>query len=142
VASQREKEKELLFVGKEFRNAIASYAKATPGPVPRYPVKLEDMLNDNRYPGVKRHLRRIYRDPMTGKTEWGLIPAPGGGIQGVYSLSTDKPLKVSGFDYDDRMLVGAATYADWRFSYDPSPPAAPAAPAAPPPSDPAQSAAR
>jgi type II secretory pathway pseudopilin PulG len=128
LASQREKEKELLFAGREFRNAITAYAKNTPGPVPRYPVKLEDLLNDNRYPGVKRYLRRIYRDPMTGKAEWGLVQAPGGGIQGVYSLSTGKPIKVAGFDYEDRMLAGAATYADWRFFHQPeTPPAARAA---------------
>jgi type II secretory pathway pseudopilin PulG len=131
---QRDKERELLFVGHEIRNAIKAYAQATPGPVPRYPAKLEDLLQDNRYPGVKRYLRRVYVDPMTGKPEWGIVQAPGGGIQGVYSLSTAKPMKTGNFDYDDRSFEAAPTYAEWRFSYEP----APAQPAAAPSPAPAQ----
>lgn len=118
-ASQRERERELIFVGHQIRNAIRSYALATPGPVPRYPARLEDLLQDNRYPGVKRHLRRLYRDPLTGSTQWGILPAPGGGVLGVYSLSGERPVKKSGFDVEDRTFEGATSYADWQFVYIP-----------------------
>jgi type II secretory pathway pseudopilin PulG len=142
VSNQRVKERELLFVGREIRNAIKSYAQATPGPVPRFPAKLDDLLQDNRYPGVKRHLRKLYRDPMTGAAEWGLIQAPGGGVQGVYSLSDAKPIKTSAFDYEDRALEGATSYQGWRFVHEPaSVPAAAPAPAAAAPAAPAPSAA-
>lgn len=119
MTGQRAREKELLFVGHQIRNAIRSYAQATPGPVPRYPITLEDLLQDNRYPGVKRHLRRLYRDPMTGNAQWGILPAPGGGVLGVYSLSGERPVKTSSFDDEDRTFEGATTYADWQFVYIP-----------------------
>src|SRR4051812_38747146 len=59
-AQQREKEVELLFVGNEFRQEITAYYEQTPGVVKRYPQKLEDLLQDKRYPMAKRYLRRIY----------------------------------------------------------------------------------
>jgi hypothetical protein len=43
---------------------------------------------------MQRYLRRIYRDPMTSKTEWGLVQSVDGRIMGVHSLSKDKPLKI------------------------------------------------
>lgn len=119
AAAQRDKERELIYIGHEFRNAIRTYSQATPGPVPQYPMKLEDLLSDNRYPNIKRHLRRIYRDPMTGKAEWGVVRTAGGGIVGVYSLSTGKPIRTAGFDWDDRTFASAANYAGWRFMFEP-----------------------
>lgn len=79
---QREKERQLLFIGNQFRQAIGRYYERTPGAVKRYPEKLQDLLEDKRYLVTQRYLRKIFRDPMTGKTEWGIIPAPGGGIIG------------------------------------------------------------
>lgn len=120
VASQREREQKLLFVGHEIRHAIRLYYEQTPGAVKRYPMTLEDLLADKRYPNVKRYLRRIYPDPMTGKSEWGMVAAPGGGVQGVYSVSPERPLKQSGFEPQDVALQGAASFAAWRFIYDPT----------------------
>lgn len=96
---RQEKELELLFVGQQFRDAIESYRKVGGG---AYPKQLEDMLLDVRRPVVIRHLRRIYIDPMTGKAQWGLIKAPDGGILGVFSLSTQEPMKRQGFDVSDQ----------------------------------------
>jgi type II secretory pathway pseudopilin PulG len=95
-AAQREKEQELLFVGNQFRQAIGAFYEGTPGAAKQFPKKLEDLLQDQRYPVVRRHLRRIYADPMTGKPAWGLIQAPEGGIIGVYSLSAAQPVKTGG----------------------------------------------
>jgi hypothetical protein len=62
---------------------------------------------------------------MTGKSEWGLVKGPDGGIGGVYSLSEDKPLKIAGFKLRDASLEGAQKYSDWKFSFSPvAPPAA------------------
>ena len=116
-ALQREKERDLLFVGNEYRKAIASYYRGTPGAIKRYPQSLEDLLEDRRYPTPVRHLRRLYRDPLTGDTEWGLLPAPEGGIRGVHSLSQEPPVKSGGFAYRDRALADAASYAAWHFAY-------------------------
>jgi type II secretory pathway pseudopilin PulG len=112
---QREKERELLALGEEFRTAIARYIRSTPSGRPQYPKRLEDLLSDPRFPGVARHLRRIYPDPMTGSPEWGLVKAPDGGIMGVHSLSQDRPLKRAGFRPLDARFEGATAYADWQF---------------------------
>src|SRR5688500_9616590 len=81
TATQREKEAELLFRGNQFQAAIASYYKKES----RYPQSLEQLLEDKRFPMPVRHLRRLYRDPMTGEADWGLLEAPGGGVMGVVS---------------------------------------------------------
>jgi hypothetical protein len=119
-AQQREKEVELLFVGNEFRQAITAYYEQTPGIVKRYPQKLEDLLQDKRYPMAKRYLRRIYADPMTGKPQWGLMEAPGGGFMGVYSQSEATPIKSAGFSKADQSLADAQHYQDWKFFYSPT----------------------
>src|SRR3990172_7233078 len=88
---QREREQELLFVGNQIRQAIGSYYERSPGLVKRYPAKLDDLLKDNRFINVQRHLRQHYVDPLTDSQEWGLVTAPEGGVMGVYSLATGTP---------------------------------------------------
>ena len=127
TAAMREKEAELLFVGHQYRQAIARYYLS--GPQRQFPRTLEDLLRDPRRPGAERYLRRLYADPLTGSMEWGLVKAPDGGIQGVYSLSQAKPFKLSGFKARDQALEGAASYTDWKFLFAP----AGQQPAAPPP---------
>ncbi|MBL0010223.1 MAG: hypothetical protein IPP22_02805 [Nitrosomonas sp.] len=68
--SLREKEAELLYIGEQFRKAVMSYYNTGPK---QYPESLEDLLHDTRTPAVKRHLRKIYTDPITNTAEWGLI---------------------------------------------------------------------
>lgn len=112
---KRQKEQELLFIGQQFRLALHRYAKHTPGQARRTPVHLEELLQDPRYPGIQRYLRQIYLDPMTGKSEWGLMTGPGGEIYGVHSLSDDEPLKKSNFGLADRRFEGMTKYSDWVF---------------------------
>ena len=119
TASKREREQELLFVGNQFRNAFTSYYGATPAGKPRYPKALEDLVEDHRFPVPRRHLRRIYADPMTGKPDWDLVDAPGGGIAGVHSRSEAKPLKTGNFAPPDIKFEGAERYSDWKFLFEP-----------------------
>jgi type II secretory pathway pseudopilin PulG len=114
TANLREKERELLFVGAQFRSAILQYHASSPG-ARRYPAQLEELLQDNRYPNVRRYLRRVYRDPLTGNTEWGLVKAPDGGILGVYSLAPGQPFKSGGFSTTEAGFEDAESYADWKF---------------------------
>jgi len=72
VKSQRDKEAELMFIGEEFRKAIMSYHNTTK----QYPSSLEELLKDSRSVNIKRHLRKIYVDPMTNTTDWGLVDEP------------------------------------------------------------------
>jgi type II secretory pathway pseudopilin PulG len=118
-AAQREKEQELLFVGNQFRRAIASYYEKSPG-AKRLPRSLEELVEDKRFPTPQRHLRRLYADPVTGKAQWGVIPGPDGGIMGVHSLSEARPIKDGGFAARDRIFEGSGRYADWHFSYVPA----------------------
>lgn len=125
-SSQRQKETELLFIGEQFRRAIGSYYQ-TPGGNSRYPPTLEALLQDPRTPAMRRHLRRLYRDPITGTTDWGLVMAPQGGIMGVYSLSSAPPIKRANFPEVLGWLDGMESYADWKFLYQPTVRVAPGA---------------
>jgi type II secretory pathway pseudopilin PulG len=115
--NQRAKEVELLFIGEQFQRAIAAYYERSPGGGKRFPQALEDLLNDTRFPVPQRHLRRIYRDPMTGATDWGMVRAADGGITGIYSLFTKKPIKLSGFPQQYAGFEQSESYADWKFIY-------------------------
>ncbi len=118
-AAQREKERELLFVGNQYRQAIMLYYERTPGAVKRYPAKLEDLLTDNRYNPPQHYLRQLYRDPILNQKQWGIVAAPQGGIMGVHSLSDAFPIKSTNFDYEDRAFEGGAKYSGWQFAYTP-----------------------
>lgn len=132
--TRREKEAQLLFVGDQFRRAIESYRDATPGPVKQYPARLTDLLADPRFPNIVRHLRTLYRDPMTDSVNWGLVKR-GEGIVGVYSLSDQRPLKTGNFAKADAEFTGQDSYRGWRFvaPTTPSPGGPPPAKTAAPP---------
>lgn len=115
--ARREKEVELMFVGEQFRQAIGSYYESSPGIPKRYPDSLEKLLMDDRFPKVKRHLRKIFHDPTTGKSEWGLVKKPGAGIVGVHSLSSQRPFKRGNFPSRYAAFANAASYKDWEFTY-------------------------
>ena len=117
--AKREKEKELMFIGEQFRLAIGSYYESSPALPKRYPPSLEKLLLDDRFPAIKRHLRKIFFDPMTGTREWGLITQPGIGIMGVHSLSTQAPLKRANFHERYASFGEAESYRDWKFAYSP-----------------------
>lgn len=119
TVAKRDKERELLYIGNAYRQAIQSYWE-TPlpaGTVRRLPRELNELLLDARFPYPVRHLRRIYRDPMTGKPEWGLAKDPDGGIYGVHSLSMDQPMKTAGFSAENANLEGKTSYQDWVFTF-------------------------
>jgi type II secretory pathway pseudopilin PulG len=113
--SKRDKEAELLHIGGEFKRAIESYVKSSSG-APQYPLALEDLVKDPRFPNVKRHLRRIYIDPLTGKTEWGLVKL-GDAVIGVYSIASGTPLKTANLGEEVSTTESVNSYADWKFVY-------------------------
>jgi type II secretory pathway pseudopilin PulG len=112
-------ERELLETGAAFSAALKSYADATPRGQPVQPPSLKELLKDPRFPGVRRHLRKIFVDPVTGKTEWGIVWAnPGNetGVLAVYSLSQAQPLKQANFDARFANLEGKEHLSDWKFA--------------------------
>lgn len=130
-AAQREREAQLLFVGKQFRQALASYYEKSPGGAKHFPRKLEELLQDNRFAKPVRHLRRIYADPMradlsnnaSGSNEagWQLVRDLRGGIVGVHSSSRQRPIRsVTVLDDAMQKAIGEQPvryYADWKFVY-------------------------
>lgn len=117
TAAKREKERELLFIGNQYRQAIGRYYEASSG-AKQYPAKLEELIEDKRFPKPQRHLRKLYTDPMSGRADWGLVVAAGR-ITGVYSLSEDVPLKTGNFAKLDAEFAQRTRYADWRFVHRP-----------------------
>ncbi|MEW6023482.1 MAG: type II secretion system protein, partial [Pseudomonadota bacterium] len=159
-------EQDLLEIGAEFSEALRSYAAATPRGYPTAPPTLQDLLKDPRFPGTRRHLRKIFVDPITGKDEWGIVyQGDKIGVLAVYSLSRAQPLKVANFDARFLNFENKEHLSEWKFTATgqgvsvtapnnvtppatpgtpaplfPAPGAAPApgAPPAPPPEQPAQ----
>jgi type II secretory pathway pseudopilin PulG len=117
--AQREREAELLRIGNEIRRAIISYHASTRAGTPSFPTSLDDLLEDRRGPQMRRHLRKLYADPMTRSTEWGLVKLPDGRIRGVFSRSVQAPLKTAKFPLGLEKFDEAKTYADWQFEYIP-----------------------
>ncbi|MET0983095.1 MAG: type II secretion system protein [Telluria sp.] len=140
-------EQELLEIGAAFSEALRSYAAATPQGFPPVPPTLQDLLKDPRFPGTRRHLRKIFVDPITGSTEWGVqYQGDKVGVLAVYSLSQAQPLKLANFDARFQNFENKERLSEWKFTagaavtpaaaapmeITPPPPAPPETPALPP----------
>lgn len=73
-----------------------------------------DIRQDASSNKLLRNSDRIYRDPITGMTAWGLVREQGR-ITGVFSLSKLKPLKRDGFTREFVSFANAEQYTKWRF---------------------------
>ncbi len=118
LEEQRERERSLLFVGGQYRQAIASYYAHTPGGTGQFPRALDELLEDRRATPPLRHLRQPYADPVSGQS-WGLVRTPDQAIAGVYSVATGAPLQRANFDEANGAFQGKRRYADWLFVYSP-----------------------
>lgn len=116
--SRRERERELLRIGAIYATAIANYYVSTPGTNKHYPMRLEDLLADNRFWSTRRHLRKLYPDPMQPDRPWGVIRASDGGIKGVYSQDEQQPFAQTAMALGNTRLGVATRYADWLFMPD------------------------
>jgi type II secretory pathway pseudopilin PulG len=115
VTLKRERETELLFIGDQYRRAIQSYWKMTPGRR-AYPPSVDVLLTDNRFPMPVHHLRRQYRDPMVDSGEFEPIMQANSMI-GIQSISTAAPLKHANFPAPYRQFENAESYAQWQFIF-------------------------
>ncbi len=112
---QRERELELLARGNEIRRAIGLYYSAGH----TFPKSLNDLVLDRRQPTVKSYLRRVYADPLSGSTEWGVVAGPGETIMGVFSKAKGTPFKQGNFSVKDQSFTGQGSYQGWVFLYGP-----------------------
>lgn len=109
-STQREREKELLYIGDQYSKAIASYYKSDK----QYPKSLEDLVLDQRFPSKTHHIRKLYSDPVTHGAPWGLIKLQDR-IIGVYSTSSEQPIKKTQFPKSYASFAKAQAYSDWKF---------------------------
>jgi type II secretory pathway pseudopilin PulG len=122
--AQREREQELLSIGREFRAAIAAYYGAK-GLGHQFPQDINDLLEDKRGPEPRHYLRRLYADPMTGAKDWTFLQsdtlgiAGFAGIIGIASSSQAAPIKKKGFLTEEDAFEDATCYCDWKFVYVP-----------------------
>jgi type II secretory pathway pseudopilin PulG len=121
--AQREREQELLFIGREFRAAITAYSNANGAH--QFPQDINDLLEDKRWPEPRHYLRRLYVDPMTGAQDWTILDANSlgmaalTGIVGIASSSKAVPLKKAGFSMGEETFADATCYCEWKFVYVP-----------------------
>lgn len=113
---RRMAEKELLYIGDQFQRALLSYADDTPLGLPTQPRTLDELVRDPRYPNPIRYLRRVYADPMTGRTDWVLVLSPNGQtIIGIHSASREHPIKLRQFPERFRGFEDKRSYTQWVF---------------------------
>jgi len=113
--AQREREQALISIGVEMARALKHYHDRSPEGAKVWPQNLEVLLEDRRFPTPQRHLRRIYRDPMTRRANWGL-EREGDRIVGIYSLSEKKPFRQHDLPPElGEAVSGAQSYREWVF---------------------------
>lgn len=78
-----------------YQKAIESYRDSSPGIQKNYPMELQDLLVDRRQVQIKRHLRKLYSDPMQPQVPadraWGIVRNNQTQITSVYSITQDQP---------------------------------------------------
>lgn len=70
AAIRHEQREEQEFVLNAYAQAFASYRLATPDGSGYRPKNLTDLLEDKRSGVLHRHLRKIYPNPESGKSDW------------------------------------------------------------------------
>jgi type II secretory pathway pseudopilin PulG len=117
ISARRAAESELLFVGDSYRRAIASYYRS--GLSRQYPQSLDELLLDKRSSPPRRHLRKLYSDPVTRRNDWTILTLADGAIIGVASSSMLTPMKTRNFGPEDGAFDDAKCYCEWQFVFFP-----------------------
>jgi len=122
VIMKREREKELIFRGLQYRDAIERWNKKN--------VPLKDLkhLTGENIPGdlersKNRFIRKLYKDPITGG-EWKTLPSPPDPIQGIWGVASpsgEEPFKQGNFPDVIKSFEGKKKYSDWEFVFKKTP---------------------
>ncbi len=121
VIMNREKEKELIFRGLQYRDAIERWndPKKNRGPLKALKDLFELTVSSSANKSEDRLLRKLYKDPITGG-EWKPWPNPPNatqGITGVVSSSNEEPYKKD-FPEALKSFNGKKKYSEWIFKYE------------------------
>lgn len=117
--TQRANEALLLEAGEAYRLAIGRYYESTPQPVKEYPKTLNELVEDQRFPVLKRHIRKLYTDPFYSRQGMALV-FRNGRIIGVHSQSLLEPIRSAGYQEFESGFNGAKHYREWQFIYEPN----------------------
>jgi type II secretory pathway pseudopilin PulG len=81
--ARRERQIEYAWIVEQYRLAVQSYAQyeITTGGAPLQ--SLRQLVRDERGGVVRRHIRQLYPNPMTGRVDWQLRRGPNGEVVGV-----------------------------------------------------------
>jgi len=121
VIMKREREKELIFRGLQYRDAIERWndPKLKRGQLKNLKDLVELTVSSNVSASKDRLLRKLYTDPITGG-EWKTLPNPPDPVQGIYgvaSTSSEEPFKQGNFPEVIKNFEGKKKYSDWEFIY-------------------------
>ena len=81
--AQQQRKAEVEWIGEQYVQAIGSYFDAAPNGQKIYPPSIADLLEDKRFPTVRRHLRAVYLNPFSNQSDWQPITDPAGHIRGI-----------------------------------------------------------
>jgi len=112
VIMKREREKELIFRGLQYRDAIERWSKKGMMPL----LDLDHLLKDPRSASGDHYLRQLYKDPVTGK-EWEILKEPQLGIYGVACTSDVEPFKKGNFPDVIKSFEEKKKYSEWEFVF-------------------------
>lgn len=116
LEDQKRAEQRLINVGLAYRTALESYARVTPAGQVTAPREVKQLLQDDRFPGVVRHLRVEYTDPMVPSGK--MIPERDaqGLIQAFRSDSGALPVMQVDLKELGAGFSGAKSYREWLFT--------------------------
>jgi type II secretory pathway pseudopilin PulG len=97
--ARRQRNEQLEWVGAQYRQAIGSYYESAGAMGRTFPKDFDDLLEDRRLGVVRRHLRTVYRNPMTDKIDWEPIKGSDGRIRGVRVFTDSAKRSVRSFEY-------------------------------------------
>ncbi len=122
TALKREKEKELIFIGKQYQQAISSYYHQSPNGLKALPESMQALVSDTRFIKNKHHLRKLFLDPMTNQP-WEIIRNAQHKVTGVRSRSSEAfqmhKDRLSTL-VEKKIVSNNMKYSDLKFEYQPN----------------------
>lgn len=117
--SMREKERDWVFVGQQYQKAINQYYAQSPNGIKELPKSIDDLVRDQRFLKVTRHLRRAYKDPLTGQ-DWLELRNEAGLLVGVRSASAQPIFLRSALGALVSDLQNIQFHQDLKFEFKPT----------------------
>lgn len=112
---KRDREQAMIRNALQYVNAIEDYYRASPGSTHQFPAEVAQLLQDTRFVGTVRHLRKLYSDPVNRGAPFAYIRDMDGRIVGVASTSKDVPIIKSAWSDGVHLLSPANHYDEWKF---------------------------